>query len=39
MNGSDAGWDFATLLDELGLVVAQVEVRGIGDKREIVWNN
>jgi hypothetical protein len=32
-------WDFCATLDDPGLVVTQIDLRGTGDKREIVWNN
>jgi hypothetical protein len=34
----NTSWDFCAGLDDPGLVV-QVDLRGNGDKREIVWNN
>lgn len=36
---SDPGWDLLAAGNDLGLVVAQVQLRGTGDKREIKWNN
>jgi hypothetical protein len=38
-SASDASWDFCAALDELGQVVAKVDLCGTGDKREIVWDN
>jgi len=37
--GSDHGWDLVAAGNDLGLVVAQVRLRGTGDKREINWHN
>jgi len=35
----DATWDFGAALADLGLVMAQVDLPGTGDKREIAWHN
>ena len=36
---SVAAWDLGAALDDPGLAMAQISLRGTGDKREIVWNN
>ena len=38
-SANEAAWDLAAAFDGLGLVTAQVDLRGTGDKREIAWNN
>lgn len=38
-SASDAAWDLGAALNDPGLVISQIELRGTGDKREIVWNN
>jgi 3-oxoacyl-[acyl-carrier-protein] synthase-1 len=35
----DYAWDLVAAGNELGLVTAQIHLRGTGDKREITWNN
>jgi hypothetical protein len=36
---TDSDWDFVAACNDLGLVVAEIHLRGTGDKREINWNN
>jgi len=36
---NEAAWDLATAFDDPGLVIAQIVLRGTGDKREIAWHN
>jgi hypothetical protein len=33
------GWNLTTAFKDLGLVIAQIHLRGTGDEREIAWNN
>jgi hypothetical protein len=36
---ADHGWNLVAACNDLGLVVAEIQLRGTGDKREINWNN
>jgi hypothetical protein len=35
----NAQWDLRSAFEATGLVMSQIDLRGTGDKREIVWNN
>ena len=39
IDSNGAAWDFGAACNKLGLVMAQIHLRGTGDKREIAWDN
>jgi hypothetical protein len=39
IGNNEATWDLAAAFDDPGLVIAQIDLRGTGDKREIAWSN